>query len=470
MAAPSFSERKEEYQRLFDSLAMRKEKFDEIDNDINKILSHRRVYEAVGEPLGVPWFVVGLIHCMEGSGNLARRLQDGARLQESDDPELTWKESSTRTLISQGFDKWRDWSIPGLFYKIEQYNGWGYYFRQVNSAYLWSFSNHYTSGKYVKDKVWSAAAVSQQAGAAVIMRRLLDRGLVSLQPGAATPQPPGPEGPAPPPATYLIQEGDTLWAIARRFRVSLDKLIRGNPQISDPDLIHPGDRITIPGEEALPAEEPPVTPPGPPPALTQIYTVRPGDTLKSIAADFATTAAHLLEINPQIISPGEDLHVPKKIQPPLEIPYTAPGGKPRWLKIAEQEMQLMVRETPDRATSNPRILEYHRSTYGRASSEEVAWCSAFVNWCLEKAEAEGTKSARAVSWLKWGKEMAAPRLGCIAVFWRSANPDEGHVGFYWGEEDEHILLLGGNQHDAVNIERQAKSNLRDHGYRWPEEA
>jgi len=279
-----------------------------------------------------------------------------------------------------------------------------------------------------------------------------------------------PPSPTSQPATYTIKKGDTLWAIARRFHISLERLIKNNPQIDDPDLIHPGDRIKIPGEAAPPPEKPPAVTPAPSPAPTEIYTVRLGDTLESIARNCGLALSDLVNLNPQIISPGDDLYVPQEIKPPLDLPAPAPDRKPRWLKIAHQEMKLMVREAPGPATSNPRILDYHHSTHGQASSEEVPWCSAFVNWCIEKAELEGTKSARAVSWLKWGKKLDEPRLGCIAVFWRSDNPEEGHVGFYWGEEGDHILLLGGNQSDAVNIARKPKSRLRDHGFRWPEDA
>lgn len=46
--------------------------------------------------------------------------------------------------------------------------------------------------------------------------------------------------------TYVVQRGDTLSGIARRFGVSLSALIRANPQIDDPDRIFPGQVINIP--------------------------------------------------------------------------------------------------------------------------------------------------------------------------------------------------------------------------------
>lgn len=46
--------------------------------------------------------------------------------------------------------------------------------------------------------------------------------------------------------TYIVQSGDTLFTIAQRFNVSLNTLISANPQITDPDQIFPGQRLTIP--------------------------------------------------------------------------------------------------------------------------------------------------------------------------------------------------------------------------------
>ncbi|HET8842354.1 MAG TPA: GH25 family lysozyme, partial [Ktedonobacteraceae bacterium] len=45
---------------------------------------------------------------------------------------------------------------------------------------------------------------------------------------------------------YTVQSGDTMSAIAQRFGISLDELERANPHISNPNLIHPGDVLHIP--------------------------------------------------------------------------------------------------------------------------------------------------------------------------------------------------------------------------------
>ena len=76
--------------------------------------------------------------------------------------------------------KWSDWSIGGICYKLEGFNGWGYRAQKINSPYLWSYSNLYTSGKYIADKKWSKAAVSRQCGAAVILRRMSELSAIDL--------------------------------------------------------------------------------------------------------------------------------------------------------------------------------------------------------------------------------------------------------------------------------------------------
>lgn len=112
---------------------------------------------------------------------------------------------------------------------------------------------------------------------------------------------------------------------------------------------------------------------------------------------------------------------------------------------------------------NPRIVEYLSSTNlskSMADQDETAWCSAFVNWCVEKAGYAGTDSAWARNWLNWGQELKKPRRGCIVVFSRGSG---GHVGFYMGKTGSNVKVLGGNQGDAVSIAAYPADRLL--GYR-----
>lgn len=46
--------------------------------------------------------------------------------------------------------------------------------------------------------------------------------------------------------TYVVQVGDTLFKIAKKFGVTLNALIASNPQIKNPNTITPGQVINIP--------------------------------------------------------------------------------------------------------------------------------------------------------------------------------------------------------------------------------
>lgn len=50
----------------------------------------------------------------------------------------------------------------------------------MRSPYLWSYSNHYSKGKYVRDRVFDPEAVSDQCGAAVLLKALQERGAVTF--------------------------------------------------------------------------------------------------------------------------------------------------------------------------------------------------------------------------------------------------------------------------------------------------
>jgi hypothetical protein len=91
-------------------------------------------------------------------------------------PPFSWEESAADALAMRGLGVKTDWSLSGMLYQLEGYNGWGYrlHHPHVLTPYLWSFSNHYTSGKYVADGTWSDTAVSKQCGAAVLLRRLAE--------------------------------------------------------------------------------------------------------------------------------------------------------------------------------------------------------------------------------------------------------------------------------------------------------
>lgn len=136
--------------------------------------------------------------------------------------------------------------------------------------------------------------------------------------------------------------------------------------------------------------------------------------------------------------------------------------QPAWLAAAWRE--LGTRETAG-SGDNPRILAYFRETgHGDITHDSTPWCAAFLGACLERSGFAGTRSLLARSYLDYGTE-CDPRYGAVAVLRRGSDPAAGHVGFMLGATAESVILLGGNQGDAVSVAVFPISDVL--GFRWP---
>ncbi|KAJ3090472.1 hypothetical protein HK102_003653, partial [Quaeritorhiza haematococci] len=125
--------------------------------------------------------------------------------------------------------------------------------------------------------------------------------------------------------TYTVQPGDWLSKIADRHGLTLDVIKRCNPQITNHDLIHPGQLICL-SAGSLPSELPPANPDG----TCKTYKVQHGDWLSKIADRHGLTLDVIKRCNPQIRN--YDLIYPHQLiclsagTLPSEIPPANPDG------------------------------------------------------------------------------------------------------------------------------------------------
>ena len=120
---------------------------------------------------------------------------------------------------------------------------------------------------------------------------------------------------------YTVQKGDSLAKIAKKHKVSLDKLLKANG-MNRSTMIQVGQEISIPASEAdanaavVPAA--PVAPQMESVVESEemvVYIVRKGDSLGRIARKNKTTIKHLMDINNlknHNIRIGQKLNVSKK--------------------------------------------------------------------------------------------------------------------------------------------------------------
>jgi uncharacterized protein (TIGR02594 family) len=194
-----------------------------------------------------------------------------------------------------------------------------------------------------------------------------------------------------------------------------------------------------------------------------------GDSVKTIEAVLVTAAERL----------DEGLHAAARIVAVLPedeqfAPRLAGEEAAPWMIAAQQELRSGVIEDKRPGHSHPRINAYHATTTLGEKPDDVAWCAAFVSFCMQNAKNEfvvsqNLKSARAADWLTWGKPITEPTWGAVCVLEPLAPKSSGHVGFVTGSDATHVTLLGGNQRDTdgnESVNEQRFSKLKVRGYRW----
>jgi uncharacterized protein (TIGR02594 family) len=122
-----------------------------------------------------------------------------------------------------------------------------------------------------------------------------------------------------------------------------------------------------------------------------------------------------------------------------------------------------VKEVPG-AGSNAQVLAFLRLDNSWPAGDDVAWCSAFVNYVAWLLRLPRSKNLAARSWLQVGvpvTNVTDAKVGDIVILKRGEGdqpgPDvisaPGHVGFFAGYEgfSDTIHVLGGNQGDQVSV-------------------
>lgn len=209
---------KREYEERFAHMQIRPEYAVQVDAVVDRIERHMDEYRAVEQATGVPATVVGIIHIREASGRFDRHLHNGDPLTArtvqvpagrppKGSPPFRWADSAEDALTMPGhaLHKWDDWSVGGIAYVLERYNGFGYrlYHSTVPSPYLWGCTTEYSCGMYVADGQWDDNAVNRNPGGMAMLKRIMERGL----PGAAAAEP------ATPPADDLADVETAIAAL-----------------------------------------------------------------------------------------------------------------------------------------------------------------------------------------------------------------------------------------------------------------
>lgn len=185
MRKHTFEAYRDGYAKLWDDMTVRPVRVGAVKAAAREVIAGKARYMPVQIATGVPWFMVGIIHKMECGLSWTRHLHNGDPLTgrttrvpsgcpRTGSPPFTWEASATDALRLKSLHKIELWSVERIAYELERFNGFGYRKFGVPSPYLWSFTTAYTSGKYVRDGVWSASAVSAQSGGMALLREIAE--------------------------------------------------------------------------------------------------------------------------------------------------------------------------------------------------------------------------------------------------------------------------------------------------------
>lgn len=196
---PTYDGLRSEYISMFDSATLTDTAATALVT--SAVCKNSNRYKAVGDPLGIPWYFIGVIHALESGCNFKTHLHNGDSLNtrtvhvptgrpKTGNPPFTWEFSATDAMEYEHFTQQPHWELPWMLFRLEAYNGWGY--RNLKSVkcptpYLWSKTNHYTKGKFVEELrdgkyrgVFKPEVVSKQVGAAALLKFMEDQKLITI--------------------------------------------------------------------------------------------------------------------------------------------------------------------------------------------------------------------------------------------------------------------------------------------------
>lgn len=197
---------------------------------------------------------------------------------------------------------------------------------------------------------------------------------------------------------YTVQDGDTLWSIARANNITTDT-IRWANNLTDIDNVKPGSVLIIPSTVGV------------------LHTVRGGETIKGIAARYQASSAQIESYNNIIdeeLVPGMKIIVPDGVgaELPKPEPKLEPKNDTRLAKNVDNRSNFKAPFSVA-SSSGPNRFPYGYCTWWVAHKRYIPWNGNAWQW-YGNARAYGVSTGK------------TPVPGAVMVTWESS---VGHVAY-----------------------------------------
>lgn len=158
-----------------------------LDAMLDKLVANAALYVRAERASRVPQELFGLTHAREASCDPDRQILNGQPWNQRTTivppglgPWSSWEAAAAENAVRQRWVGVKAWSVPVILALLERHNGLGYYYKGLNSPYIWAGTNHQQPGKYVSDGKFDPRAWDTQIGCALLWRGMIDRGVWSL--------------------------------------------------------------------------------------------------------------------------------------------------------------------------------------------------------------------------------------------------------------------------------------------------
>lgn len=235
---------------------------------------------------------------------------------------------------------------------------------------------------------------------------------------------------------YIVQAGDTLESIAKKFNISIESIAWEN-KLSTKAVLKPGRELTI-----LPVS-----------GLT--HKIQAGDTLNSIAQKYLASVEDVMDFNnigdPGDIFIGDILIVPFGKQPPAPKPIVTPPAKPK---------VLFVNENYSNYRDWLKNTQCHRFVSGQCTSwVAFKWATVLGRCIVWTGHAKTWLNNAKISGFRTGSRQDGPQVGAIVVLQESgwAARRYGHVAYVESFDDQNVTFTEMNFKGAWSITQRSYS-------------
>lgn len=237
---------------------------------------------------------------------------------------------------------------------------------------------------------------------------------------------------------YTIKSGDTLWHLAKIYKVNVDVIAQAN-NIKDPTKIYPGTKIWI-----FPKAN----------DSTELISAQSAVPKKiQSKSTVSTSTGAVKKTKKTVATVAVETTRDSKGKPLATIPLMEEEAP--WMSIAIREaMQWKGRKAP-KISDN-----YHNEIGQNGTLSTVPWCASFANYCLKESGFSYVKSrssqfpVNSRLFIKIDKPIYGA-LMVLRTYSKSSGKwlgGRGHVGFVYGKtKNGKLAVLGGNQNSSIKL-------------------